>query len=363
MGSALAAEKVRQPDCGGRRLCLLTMKSRGLTVLLGAILAGLLMWQIAQADVPYVVLGPGPTYDTLGKDDKGAPVIEVTGKDTSSSKGQLRMVTVGVQSETDILSVIKAWWSGREAVVPRELIYPPGQTEKQVEESNKQEFAASQSSAETAALRELGYPVRVTVKEVSSDGASAGKLAAGDIITTVGGAPVESSEKLIELIRAKPVGATLKVGRERSGKTEIVEITTKAGDDGKPRIGISAEDKQPHPFELKIHLDDVGGPSAGLMFALGIIDKLTPADLTGGKIIAGTGTIDDNGTVGPIGGIAQKLVGAKDASATYFFTPADNCEEAKANAVDGLTLVKVGTLDEGLNALSAIRDGKPLPQC
>ncbi|MBB5871709.1 PDZ domain-containing protein [Allocatelliglobosispora scoriae] len=339
------------------------MKSRGLTVLLGAILAGLLMWQVTQADVPYVVLGAGPTYDTLGKDDKGAPVIEVTGKDTSTSAGQLRMVTVGVQSETDIFSVIKAWWSGEQAVVPRELIYPPGQTQEQVEETNKQDFAASQSSAETVALKELGYPIRATVKEVAADGAAVGKLAVGDIVTTVDGTPVDSTEKLVELIRAKPVGATLKIGRERDGKAEIVEITTKAGEDGTPRVGVSAENKQPHPFELKIHLDDVGGPSAGLMFALGIIDKLTPADLTGGKIIAGTGTIDDNGTVGPIGGIAQKLVGAKDADAAYFLTPAANCDEAKANAVDGLTLVKVGTLDEGLDALTAIREGKPLPKC
>lgn len=347
-----------------QRICLLTMKRRGLTVFLGAILASLLMWQVAQADVPYVVLGPGPTFDTLGKDPgKNTPVIEVTGKETSDSKGQLRMVTVGVESQSDILSVLRAWWSKDEAVVPRELIYPPGQTEQQVEESNKQDFAASQSSAETAALKELGYPVRVAVKEVAADGASAGKLAPGDLITMVDGQPVTSTEKLLELVRAKPAGTALKVTRERAGQTGVVEIATKAGEGGQPRIGVTAEDQQPHPFTLQIHLDDVGGPSAGLMFALGIIDKLTPADLTGGKVIAGTGTIDDNGVVGPIGGIPQKLVGAKEAGAKYFLVPADNCAEAKANAVDGLTMTKVSSLDEGLAALTAIRDGKPLPPC
>jgi len=203
----------------------------------------------------------------------------------------------------------------------------------------------------------------VTVKEVAADGAANGKLAAGDVIVSVDGQSVTSLQKLQELVRAKPAGTTLNVVRQRGEQSETVLIMTKKGDDGTGRIGVTAENKQPHPFDITYHLENVGGPSAGLMFALGTIDSIDPKDLTGGKVIAGTGTIDDEGTVGVIGGIAQKLVGAHDDGATYFLTPAGNCAEAKANQVDGLTLVKVGTIDSALDALAEIRAGQPTPSC
>jgi Lon-like protease len=338
------------------------MRRRGWTVVAGAVLAALLVFLIGQAPVKYVILGPGPTFDTLGSYDK-KQVIQVTGATTSTSKGQLRMVTVNVTDDIDLLSAIKAWFDPQEKVVPRELVYPPDQSNEQVEQENKQAFEDSQSSAETSALRELGYPVQVAVKEVAADGASTGKLAAGDVITSVDGQAVTSTQKLQELVRAKPVGSELAVTRKRGDTSETVKITTKAGEDGTPRIGISAENKQPHPFEITYHLENVGGPSAGLMFSLGTIDTLNTEDLTGGKVIAGTGTIDDEGNVGVIGGIAQKLVGAKEDGAQFFLTPAGNCAEAKANAVNGLTLVKVSTLDGALQALSDIRAGKSTPAC
>lgn len=338
------------------------MKRRGWTVLLGAVLAGLLIFLIGRAPVQYVILGPGPTFDTLGSYDKQR-VIQITGTPTTDSKGQLRMVTVNVTDEIDLLQAVRAWFDPQEKVLPRELIYPPDQSNQQVEEENKQAFTQSQSSAETVALRELGYPVKVTVKEVAADGAAAGKLAADDVIVSVDGQDVTSVQKLQDLVRAKPAGTILNVVRQRGGASETLQITTKKADDGTPRIGVTAENQQPHPFEVKYHLENVGGPSAGLMFALGTIDSIDKEDLTGGKVIAGTGTIDDEGNVGVIGGIAQKLVGAHDDGATYFLTPAGNCDEAKANAVDGLRLVKVDTLDSALDSLTKIRAGQPTPSC
>jgi PDZ domain-containing protein len=191
-----------------------------------------------------------------------------------------------------------------------------------------------------------------------------GKLAKDDEITSVDGQPVTSTQKLQELIRAKPAGTTLTIGYTRSGQAATVPITTAKASDGSPRIGIQAENKQPHPsFTVKIDLDKIGGPSAGLMFSLGIIDKLDPTDLTGGKIVAGTGTIDDEGRVGPIGGIPQKLIAARDAKATIFLTPGDNCAEAVANAQPGLKLVKVTSLDDALAALAALREGNEPTLC
>lgn len=337
------------------------MRRRGVTVLFGALITALLSIGVLAAPIPYVVLGPGPTVNTLGK-EKDKEVIQVTGQATSTSAGQLRLTTVGVQPDVKLLAAIAGWFSDDEAVVPRELIYPPGQTEEQVDERNAEDFAASQTSAETAALRELGYPVLVTVKAVREDGPSAGALRAGDVITSVNGKPVTSAGTLTELIRAEPVGSQLAIGYQRDGASGTAPVTSRE-DDGQPRIGVEIEQRQPHPFELKIDLADIGGPSAGLMFALGIIDKIKPEDLTGGKIIAGTGTIDDEGRVGPIGGIPQKLVGAREADADAFLVPADNCAEAVRNPQPGLPMYRVGSLDEALAALETLRTGGEPPRC
>ncbi|MDO3702370.1 PDZ domain-containing protein [Micromonospora sp. C28SCA-DRY-2] len=337
------------------------MRRRGVTVLLGALLTTLLSIGVLGAPIPYVVLGPGPTVNTLGKED-GKDVIEVSGRETSTSAGQLRLTTVGVQPSVKLRSALAGWFSDDEAVVPRELVYPPGETQQQVEERNAEDFKVSQTSAETAALRELGFPVRVVVKTVAADGPSAGVLRPGDVVTSVDGQPVPVASRLTELIRAKPAGTALEIGYTRDGAAATASVTSRE-QDGRPRIGIEIEQQQPHPFTVKIDLEDIGGPSAGLMFALGIVDKLTPEDLTGGKIIAGTGTIDDEGRVGPIGGIAQKLVGARHAGATAFLVPADNCAEAVRNPQPGLPLVKVGSLDEALAALETLRAGGQPTHC
>ncbi|WP_117213193.1 YlbL family protein [Allorhizocola rhizosphaerae] len=361
------------------------MRRRGLTVLLGALLTLLLGWQIGRADVPYVALSPGPTVDTLGAvngsgdtcTDPATPapspppspepacqlVIQITGAPTTESKGQLRMVTVSVQSGMTLLEAIRGWLSGEDAVVPRKLIYPENKTEQEVEQENKQEFENSQTSAETAALKFLGYQVQVAVSQVTAGGAAEGKLQTDDIIESVDGVAVTSPQSLLDMVRAKPAGTTLRIGYARGGAKSTVDLVSKAADDGSPRIGVGIKAVQPHPFELRIKLDKIGGPSAGMMFALGIIDKVKPEDMTHGKVIAGTGTIDDEGRVGAIGGVPQKLHGAKEAGATVFLVPAANCAEAKANVPDGLTLVKVGTLDEAVKALDALGTGGPLPSC
>lgn len=340
---------------------LCAMRRRGLTVLLGALLTALLSIGVLSVPIPYVVLGPGPTVNTLGTSD-GKEVIQVSGRATSTSAGELRLTTVGVQPTVRLRSALAGWFSRDEAVVPRELVYPPGETRQEVEERNEEDFRNSQTSAETAALRKLGYPVQVVVKTVAADGPSAGALRPGDIITSVDGKEVTSAGRLTELIRARPAGSALTIGYTRAGTAATAQLTSRK-QDGRPRIGVEIEQQQPHPFTLAIDLDDIGGPSAGLMFALGIVDKLDPEDLTGGKIIAGTGTIDDEGRVGPIGGIAQKLVGAKNAGATVFLVPEANCAEAVRNAQPGLPLLKVASLDDALRALETLRAGGEPTRC
>lgn len=337
------------------------MRRRGVTVLLGALTTALLSIGVLATPVPYVVLVPGPTVDTLGVKD-GREVIQVTDRETSTSAGQLRLTTVGVQSDVRLLAAIAGWFDDEQAVVPSELIYPPGQSREQVEQRNAEDFRESQTSAETAALRELGYPVQVVVREVAGGGPADGLLRPGDVITSVDNVEVTGAARLVKLIGSKPAGSELVIGYIRDGVSDTVTVTS-VEEDGRPRIGVTVSQEQPHPFDLKIELDRIGGPSAGLMFALGIIDKLAPEDLTGGKIIAGTGTIDDEGNVGAIGGIPQKLVGAREAGAEIFLVPAENCAEAVRNAQPGLRLVKVSTLKEALAALETLRAGGEPPGC
>jgi PDZ domain-containing protein len=342
------------------------MRRRGLTVLIGAMLLLILAWQATVFEVPYVEMGPGPTYDTLGTDTGkpgGRPIISVDGAPTTKSKGQLRMTTVSVQPELTLLDAMLGWWEDDRAVVPRELIYPPDRTQQQVDQDNANAFQESQSSAETVALRKLGYPTVVAVAEVSAGFPAEGKLQKDDVVKGVDGTAVDSPDKLTELVRAKPAGTARQVQIERGGQAQTVEIATKAGDDGNPRLGVQVKTSQPHPFKLSIQLDKIGGPSAGLMFTLGIIDTLEPDDLTGGIVIAGTGTIDDAGNVGPIGGIPQKLVAAKAAGAKVFLTPASNCSEAMDNPQPGLPLIKVSNVDDALNALQELRAGRTPTLC
>ncbi|WP_338400166.1 S16 family serine protease, partial [Streptomyces graminilatus] len=178
----------------------------------------------------------------------------------------------------------------------------------------------------------------------------------------------KAGEKVVfTIVPAAEQAAAEKAHRAATKTQDITVTTTKSADDGAERaiVGISAGTDHTFPFTVDIKLADVGGPSAGLMFALGIYDKLTPGSLTGGKFVAGTGTIDDDGKVGPIGGIELKTVGARDKGAQYFLTPADNCAAAAKDTPDGLTLVKVGTIGDALNALKDIRSGDTgdLPKC
>lgn len=337
------------------------MRRRGVTVLVGAVLVGLMLAGLLSVPVPYAILGAGPTVDTVGT-EKGKPVIEVTGAAPTASAGQLRLTTVGVQDRPDLVAAVAAWFRGSEAVVPREMIYPPGRSEKEVDERNAQEFARSQTSAETVALRTLGLTAKVTVTRVVPGSPAAGRLADGDVITAIDGTAVRTAPAVTEAVRGRPVGTTFNVAVTRGGAARTVQLTSTAGDARQPRIGVEIEERYPVGVEIKV-AEEIGGPSAGLMFALGIIDKVKPEDLTGGRIIAGTGTIDDTGKVGPIGGIPQKLVGARAADATVFLVPADNCAEAAANPVAGLALARVSTLEGALAALADVRAGRTPPGC
>jgi PDZ domain-containing protein len=344
---------------------------RGLTTLLAMALAvGLAILGGAQ-HVPYVVLSPGPAFNTLGAVNK-TEVLGIKGGRTYPTDGALDATTVSVTDHVTLFEALQGWLSGDDAVVPRELIYPPEQTQQQTDQQNTEDMLESQYNALVAAMKVLGIPgtTQVTIKDITPKGPSDGHLQPGDVIATVDGEPVATVARLRQLISSREAGRTVEIGYTRSGKAGTVTLTTTATPDAQHRaiIGITASIRPHHPVDVAFQLRDsnggaVGGPSAGLMFALGIIDKLQPGSLTGGRLIAGTGEIDPDGKVGAIGGIAQKMRGARHEKATVFLVPAANCEEARATRPSGLQLIRVTTLEDALSALKTLRSGGTPPSC
>lgn len=338
------------------------MRSRTWTLVTAGSLAVALVVLAATLPVPLVALGPGPTYDTLSVVG-GTPVVTVEGLPTYPTSGHLNMTTVSVIDRITLFDALGMWASPREQVVPRSVIYPPGETDDQVEQQNDADFSESESNAEAAALADLHLPTRVTVGALVADSPAAGKLQPGDTIVAVAGRPVDSPQALADALADTRAGQSVTVTYRRGTTPADTAIVLGANPDKHQGfLGVTAG-IAPAGGTITISLGDIGGPSAGLMFALAVIDKLTPGELTGGRFVAGTGTIVPAGTVGAIGGIPFKMRAARDAGATTFLVPAANCDEAKASDPDGLALVKVATLGDALAALDALRAGRPVAGC
>ncbi|MHA7142316.1 MULTISPECIES: YlbL family protein [unclassified Arthrobacter] len=319
---------------------------------------------------PYVVESPGPTFNTIGEIDS-QPLIEVEGRQTYPTSGDLDLTTVyvtgGPGTQLGIFEVFRAWLNPTESVVPRELRYPPDATQEDIQEQNAVAMTSSQESAIAAALGHLDidFDEELSVAGLIEDAAATGILEEGDVITSVDGTDITNIGVLRESLNAAN-GDSVDLGLLRDGGEVTEAVTPKESEGGDFQLGVGLVANFTFPFDITIALDNVGGPSAGSMFALGIVDLLTEGELTGGKHFAGTGTIDSAGQVGPIGGIRQKLAGARQAGAEVFLAPAANCNEVVGYVPDGLQVVRVETLDdaaEAVRTLGAGEDGSALPTC
>jgi Lon-like protease len=350
------------------------MPRRSATMLASTLLLIALFCAAVLIKVPYSEMSPGPTYNTLGAQG-GKQVITISGRSTYPTTGNLNMTTVEVTSADYTLNLVEAvtgWLRHDQAVIPHSNLYPDNQTEKQAEAQNAEEFSASQDSAKAAALTQLGIPVgtEVVVSAVVEGSPSVGRMHAGDVVVAVDGTKVTDPDQVAALVTKHQPGqdvvfTVIPPGKTSSNLQQVTVTTAKNPDTGKAFVGIQPGTEHTFPFTIDINLGDVGGPSAGLMFALGIVDKLQSTDLTGGRFIAGTGTIDADGTVGPIGGISMKIIAARNAGAQYFLTPSSNCAEAAADTPSGLRLIKVDKLSQAVTDLAEIRSGdiSALPAC
>jgi PDZ domain-containing protein len=345
------------------------MSRRGVTLLIASVGVIGSMLVATLLPVPYVALLPGPTYNTLGPLN-GKPIVTISGHRTFSTNGHLNMVTVsfiggpGARPPFNIWAAIQAWLSPHNAVVPETELFPVGQTQQSVLKQDTEEMVDSQQSATAAALCYLKINF-TTISEIASTIKglpAAGVLRKGDDIVAVDGKPITCQASAGDLIRAKHAGQSVALTVKRSGKLKKILLKT-ATYQGQPVIGVNLLESFQFPFKVTISIGNVGGPSAGMMFALAIIDKVTPMNLTGGKFIAGTGEIDEQGNVAPIGGIQQKMAAARAAGATVFLTPAGNCADTRGAVPAGLRIVKVGTLSGAIAALQALNLGKPVPTC
>jgi PDZ domain-containing protein len=339
-------------------------------MLVSGLLALVLGLTAVSLPVPYVVETPGPTYNTLGQDN-GKPVIAVTGHETFSAKGSLDLTTVyvdgGPNGPVSTFEAFSAWLDGTKAVYPEELIFPSGLTKEQSEQESAVAMATSQENAVAAALREVNIPFeqRMEVADLPDDSASSGKLQAGDVLVSINDKPI-TALSVVQSELAAGNGTPVTVVVERAGNKVPATITPAKTEAGRYVLGVILQYKFKFPFEVKISLEKVGGPSAGLMFALGIIDTVTPGDLTGGEHIAGTGTITPDGVVGPIGGVSQKMHGARAAGASMFLAPAENCDDVVGHIPDGLQVVRVENLAGARKAVELAASGgdtSGLPAC
>jgi PDZ domain-containing protein len=318
----------------------------------------------AAVPVPYVAQVPGPTFDTLGEID-GEPIISVQGRERNETEGELTLTTVGVSGAgLSLVEAVQGWFDSEVSVVPAETVYPPGNSEEEIRDANRQAFLTSEEAAEVAALAELGYPVKVVVRGLSDASPAEGQLQEGDAVESVDGRPTPDLATLDAVLASIPGGTTVPVAYTRLGAPGTATVTTRAAEDEPGSLlGVLVRQQPAAPFDVDIAVEDVGGPSAGLMLTLGILDLVGDTDLTGGATVAGTGTMSPDGVVGPIGGIQLKMIAAREIGAELFLVPADNCADATGAPQSGLTLARVSDLDQALTALEDFRAGRTPLSC
>jgi PDZ domain-containing protein len=297
--------------------------------------------------LPLYSLEPGSPRDV-------ETLIQVSGHPVYASSGRFVMTSVKFEQLTP-LGALFAWLDPHAAVVPRSDLFSPGETGQEEHRRAISQMDQSKLDATSAVLSNLtSYPKEhgrgVLVESVVPGCAADGALFPGDLILSIDGTPIRGAASASRAIEAAPSGSTLTFVLTADGQRQTVHLVRRpCGGKKRPLVGVFLISA--FPFDVTIESGDVGGPSAGLMWALGLYDLLTPGDLTGGRTIAGTGQIAPDGTVYRIGGIGEKIVAAERAGADAFLVPKGDLPAARAAGGDGMKLVPVSTLQDALDYL------------
>lgn len=319
---------------------------------------------------PYVIERPGSATNTLGSVNS-AEIISIDSK-TYPTTGRLNMLTVELLGSPVMtpswFEIAKAWIDPAEIVIPLDEAFPDNQSETESDRENQIMMDTSQQDAVAAALGGLGYKVdrALAITQIFKSTPAAGVLKVGDLLVAINGDAIQNVDQIRSLVKASH-GKEMTITVLRGNSAERLDLKVTPYKDGSTyRLGIYTGTRYKFPFDVKFDLPGVGGPSAGMMFALAVTDKLTPGSMTGGQNISGTGTIDADGNVGPIGGIRQKMYAALRAGSKVMLAPGENCSEVIGNVPAGLVVLKVDTLAEAKYDLAALASGTEptkLPQC
>lgn len=327
------------------------------------LLTSLLIAVLTILPSPYAIEEAGPTYDTLASKD-GVPLIDIEGAPTYDSTGELRLTTVALSTGDKrvftVGRVIQAFVSSGSTVAPVERVYSTPQEQQEEAQQSADDWISSQESATVSALEAGGtvVPATMTVASIMDTSNAKGVLEIGDVITAADGVKLVSYSELTSALQAREPGDSITLTVDRAGQSVDVAFDLIAADDGRALMGISIDPTFNLPVHVKVAIDSVGGPSAGMMFALAIMDKLTPQDELHGAKVAGTGEIYVDGKVYPIGGIQYKLDGARQAGAEYFLAPVANCPDVIGHIPAGLSVYAVNNLSEAYADIVAIGEGK-----
>ena len=350
----------------------MTRRARNGALFLAMAVLVVAVFVAATRPVPYVRFSPGPVYNALG-DVQGQPVVTVSGATTFPTDGALDITTVFERgapgSRLTLVGAVAGWIQPGVDVVPRDFLYSEDdfQNDDAGDDARRQgaaQLAESEQNAIVAALQYVGKPVQyeVVVSEVDPDAPAIGVLEKDDAILAVNGVAVSKYGELRKEMDKVEPGESVQLTIRRDDKRSTLTVDTIANPDDPERayIGVFLGLGFTSPVDVTLRLDDVGGPSAGLIFSLAIVDTLTPGALVDGRTVAGTGTITPQGKVGIIGGIVQKMYGARDNGASMFLAPRGNCRDIKGNIPDDLTVVSIRTLDD---AVAALNGSGPLTSC
>ena len=313
--------------------------------------------------VPYVTWSPGNTYDVFATPEGEPPVLEISGIKTYPTPGSLSATTVSVTTADSRLSLPEAllgFFLPSRDTLPRAAVYRPGKTVDEIESGQATAMTSSQDEAVVAALRQANKRVRELpmVTSITLGAPAEGNLQPGDLVTKIDGTKVTSAAQIERILSKTRVGAKLRIGVLRADEAMDVTVSTVASNDD-PRVAVigttwsTGYDFDP---DINVNLDPkVGGPSAGLVFALGVYDRLTVKELVGSRTVAGTGTLTADGKVGAIGGVKEKLHSAQEKRAELFLMPAANCGDLGDETFE-IPVIAVNTLDDAVKALNQSRD-------
>ena len=304
----------------------------------------------------YYFMSPGPPYQWE---------IDYGNNENYTFEGNLFQLTVR-RDEANVFVYLWSLINDSYDLYPREVILPDGVTPQELSEISIQNMRTSENVAIAVALKSIGYEIDskgdgVAVVGLLEDSPVKDKLKKGDLINSINNTDIYSATEFISTLRTYSIGETVSIGllREIDGIKEQIYIKTTLIEhveyEGEPMVGFLAttvNERFDFPFEIDIKTGNVGGPSAGLMMALNVYNNLIPEDITNSKIIAGTGTIEIDGSVGPVGGIKQKIIAAKRAGAELILVPVANFEEAQPFETDKTAIVAVDSFDEALAVIS-----------